>query len=439
MPELMLKRLPASLQNNPEKIAFLALAGSISMVLVSIAASQILLAAAILGFVWNAKKSKSTILSGAPAILPLLAFMAWTLIAALAASNMLLGLNGIKKFGLYILVLLVPSIVRGEGRLTWIYRAIFLVAVVSSVGGLVQFAINPHRDLVHRISGFMSQWMTYSGLLMLVIVLLTAFALCAGLRSNKWVIPVAAIIVLALILTLTRNAWIGAIAGIIVLILMRRPRAMVVLLAAILCFYAISPGVIKQRLNSIVDASDPRFHVYLTAMHMIQDHPWFGVGPKNVSYEAPKYREEKEFPNWLKRSVELFSNRSKYQEEEKVFPGWLYQHMHNNFLQIAAEIGIPGLVLWLWFMFRLAWDALRCYRYASGPSFSSGEGLRKEALTASSAALAAWVAFMIAGMFEYNFGDSEVLTLFLFIVSTPYAFKPQRVEVPPSELQASKA
>ena len=38
------------------------------------------------------------------------------------------------------------------------------------------------------------------------------------------------------------------------------------------------------------------------------------------------------------------------------------------------------------------------------------------------AALGAWVALMIAGMIEYNFGDSEVLTFFLFIASAPYAF-----------------
>ena len=61
--------------------------------------------------------------------------------------------------------------------------------------------------------------------------------------------------------------------------------------------------------------------------------------------------------------------------------------MHNNILQIAAETGIPGLILWLWFMVRLAWDALRCYRHANEPSFP-GRSIRQEALMASSAALA---------------------------------------------------
>ena len=37
------------------------------------------------------------------------------------------------------------------------------------------------------------------------------------------------------------------------------------------------------------------------------------------------------------------------------------------------------------------------------------------------AALAAVVAMLAAGMFEYNFGDSEFLMLFLLLVTLPYA------------------
>jgi O-antigen ligase len=98
----------------------------------------------------------------------------------------------------------------------------------------------------------------------------------------------------------------------------------------------------------------------------------------------------------------------------------MYQHMHNNILQVASETGIPGLVIWLWFMVRLEWDAWLAYRRAQRCS-SAKEGLRREALMISSAALGAWVALMAAGMLEYNFGDSEVLMLFLFIMSAPYA------------------
>ena len=432
------KYLPDSLKSRAEAATFLALAGCISLSLVSIAASQILLAATIAGFLWLWKKQKISYAPVKPILLPLLAFMIWTTIAVFASSNISLSLQITKKFFLFLIVLLVPLLVRGNGKLTWIYRFIFAVTVVSSLGGLVQYAVNPDRDLLNRISGFMSQWMTYAGLLMLVLVLLTAYALCIGIRKDKWVIPIAVFIVLALILTLTRNAWAGAIAGIIVLTLMRRPKAIIILFAVILLSYALSPQFIKQRLEAIVSMKDPRFHAFLTAAYIIQDNPWFGVGPKNVQFEAQAYREEKEFPDWLKKLVGMLSSPSQYREEEKKLPGWLYQHMHNNFLQIAAENGIPGLILWLWFMIRLVWDALRCYRHANGSLFTGEEGVRRAALTASSAAIAAWVALMVAGLFEYNFGDSEVLMFFLFLAGSPYAFLHLRPEAKNTNQSASE-
>jgi putative inorganic carbon (HCO3(-)) transporter len=416
------KYIPSSLRTKPELVSFFALAGCISLVLVSIAASQILLAVAIAGFVWVLKRYQGPVPPGMRPILPLIVFMAWTLVAVFASSDIPESLTICKKFYLFLLLPVVPLIVRGRGRITWIFKSVFVVAVVSSVTGLVQFAAKPNRDLMHRISGFMSEWMTYSGLLMLVLMMLMAYIVGAGLRRRKWVIPVTALVVLALILSLTRNSWVGAIAGIVVLSLLWRPKAIFVLLATVLLLYIVSPGVVKHRVQSIVDTTDPRFHVFPTALHLIQDNPWFGVGPKLVKVEAPKYRYEKDFPEWLKRSVGVFSDPQRYQEEEKQYPAWLYQHMHNNFLQIAAESGIPGMIIWIWLMGRLAWDAWSCHRYARSPGFPEDEFSRKEALIASSAALASWTALVIAGMLEYNFGDSEVLTLFLFIMSAPYAF-----------------
>jgi len=41
-------------------------------------------------------------------------------------------------------------------------------------------------------------------------------------------------------------------------------------------------------------------------------------------------------------------------------------------------------------------------------------------------AIAAWLAFMVEGFFEFNFGTSPVLMLFLFVVATPFVV--ERVE-----------
>ena len=83
-------------------------------------------------------------------------------------------------------------------------------------------------------------------------------------------------------------------------------------------------------------------------------------------------------------------------------------HLHNVPVQIAAERGLPALAAWLWFIVILARDFIRQRRTAAIP-FLPNAGL---------ACLAAMIA---AGMFEYNFGDSEFLMLFLLLITLPYA------------------
>jgi len=82
-------------------------------------------------------------------------------------------------------------------------------------------------------------------------------------------------------------------------------------------------------------------------------------------------------------------------------------HLHNVPIQIAAERGLPALALWLWFIVALlrdVWDR-----------FHAGER------ELSATAMATVVALLTAGLFEYNFGDSEVLMLFLIVVTLPAA------------------
>ena len=53
-------------------------------------------------------------------------------------------------------------------------------------------------------------------------------------------------------------------------------------------------------------------------------------------------------------------------------------------------------------------DLLRSFRTSKAPVLAG-------------AGLAALVAMMAAGLFEYNFGDSEFLMLFLLLVTLPFA------------------
>jgi O-antigen ligase len=84
------------------------------------------------------------------------------------------------------------------------------------------------------------------------------------------------------------------------------------------------------------------------------------------------------------------------------------QHLHNVPVQIAAERGLPALAAWLSFVVILLVDLSRRFRVS-------------EYRLLAATALAAGVSMLAAGMFEYNFGDSEFLMLFLILVTLPFA------------------
>jgi O-antigen ligase len=120
-----------------------------------------------------------------------------------------------------------------------------------------------------------------------------------------------------------------------------------------------------------------------TGRAMIADHPLTGVGPNMVERMYTQYR----------------------------VPGAVNAtnpHLHNVPVQIAAERGLPALALWLWFVVAAIRELVRLFR---------GTGDR----VLVSAALAAIVAMLGAGLFEYNFGDSEFLMLLLVLVTLPFA------------------
>ena len=118
-------------------------------------------------------------------------------------------------------------------------------------------------------------------------------------------------------------------------------------------------------------------------VEIVGDHPWFGVGPEMIGRVYGQYLR----PN----------------------PVHTYNpHLHNVPMQIAAERGLPALALWLVFIGTAAGGLLTQLR--NGP-----------ARAIAGAGLAAIAAMLSAGLFEYNFGDSEFLMLFLSLITLPYA------------------
>jgi O-antigen ligase len=138
---------------------------------------------------------------------------------------------------------------------------------------------------------------------------------------------------------------------------------------------------------SMFDLRDPtnqdRVAMLDAGAGIVRDHPLTGVGPAMVPRVYEQYR-----PDYAVQA--------------------LNPHLHNVPMQIAAERGLPALAIWVWLMVTLSMRLVRLFR--------SG---RERLLTAT--AMAATAAMLAAGLFEYNFGDSEFLMLYLVLITLPFA------------------
>ena len=258
-------------------------------------------------------------------------------------------------------------------------------AAASAAFGIFQYEIL-HYDLGRRPQGTLGHWMTYSGLLMLVFSIALARVLYA--RSERtWAALVMPALAVAIAVSFTRSAMIGVLAAAALLFVLKDLRLFAVVPVVIALFIALAPGKVYQRFVSIFDLNDPTNRDRVAMLHegerMIRAHPLAGVGPAMVQRLYADYRG----PDAV----------------EKINP-----HLHNVPLQIAAERGLPALAAWIWFIVAVVRDLWR--RFNQGGS-----------RFLPAAALASVAALLTAGLFEYNFGDSEVLMLFLIVITLPAA------------------
>jgi O-antigen ligase len=87
-------------------------------------------------------------------------------------------------------------------------------------------------------------------------------------------------------------------------------------------------------------------------------------------------------------------------------------HLHNSFLQLAAERGLPALAAYLAMTalaMAAAWRGFAREGRFAGPRADLWLG-----------ALLAVLAFNLAGLFENNWGDTEVQRLALFALAVPF-------------------
>ena len=379
--------------------------GSAVTILVSIAASQILLGLALAALLLSGARMRL------PRIwIPLCLFLLGTLLSLALSPDPAAGLPQVRKIFVFTMLLVTFSTLRDM----LVIRRLFLcwagAGALISLRGFVQFGHKvqeahalgrPFYDyyIAERITGFMSHWMTFGGEEMFALLMTSAFLFFACIaRKRAWLwLLCAFLMALALLLGFTRSIWLASSgAGLYLLWFWKRLLA-VALPVVLLLIALLSPASIRERFTSLlrpgkVDSNQHRIVTWRTGFEMIRAHPWFGLGPEEVKPQFDRY-----VPPDIPRPLP---------------EGW-YGHLHNIYLQYAAERGIPTMLCMLWILGQILYDCVRrLWRLPPG---------RSDLKFVLHGAVAVVIATMIAGVFEYNLGDSEVLTMFLVAVGCAYS------------------
>jgi putative inorganic carbon (HCO3(-)) transporter len=265
-------------------------------------------------------------------------------------------------------------------------KMFFMFGIFTAAYGLVQYvALYGHHDLEHRITGQSAHVMTLSGLLLPASLVF----LVLWIHSMRSIVLIIGVLMthLALLLTYTRSAWLGWIAAVAVLLILKWPKALAWVVPVAILAISLAPLPFFSRVissfNTKQSSNLDRIRMAEAGVEIIKDYPLLGVGPANVKEVYPLYRKHDA-------------------------PRFRIPHLHNNVIQLWAERGVIALVAYVFLQFLFLRECAHGWRGRNARFAEVG--------------VAVAVAMAAAGMFEFNFGDTEVFWILLDIFAVVIAF-----------------
>jgi len=324
---------------------------------------------------------------------PLLAYSALSLLVCFFSVNPAVSFKDARELLLYLVIPITMSAAASRRGRSWMTAALLTSGLASSLYSIGYFFFKAQPG--ERIQGFMGHYMTQAGLLLLFVCAALSFLLFLKVRM-RWLWGTAFVLAtVALAMTLTRSAWVGLVVAGGFILAVYKPKALVLVPAVVALFLIASPQPMKRRALSIFSlhsyANKQRVEYLKAGWQIVREYPLHGTGPDTVDmvFQNPKY------------GLSEVSRQN--------------VHLHNNIIQIAAERGVPTLLAWVCFMAWAFFSLLKLIKNRGSAVFPH-----------ATAAAAALLALVTAGLFEYNFADSEIAVLFLYLITVPFSLLSER-------------
>ncbi len=332
---------------------------------------------AVLWFLRNWRLADAALLRH-PVTLALLAHLGWTAVCAVTSSDFLVSFKFLLAKGWYVVVFyfLALHLLRGERdfkTLLWWFFIPLLVAV-STV--LVRHA--PHgfsfKEVNFVMAPFFRNHVMYACLLAIFLPFIWYGTYWYRKYSGAWWLLVAGIVIfiVAINFAYTRAAYIALIAAVGIYWAIRRHLIKVAILAFSIGFAGLLVGVTQgdnwlefapnyeravthTRFDNLLEATTKledistmeRVYRWVAASYMIRDKPLTGFGPGTFYFNYKNY------------TVSSFKT---YVSDNPEHSG-----IHNYYLMVTVEQGIPGLIFFLAFCLLVIFTGQHTYHRTAPP------------------------------------------------------------------------
>jgi hypothetical protein len=262
----------------------------------------------------------------------------------------------LKLFEYFLVYFMTVNILRNKDQVRKLVIALLVVCVLVSLYGVYQIPLG-HR-VTTPFEGEIPEPNTFGGYIILILSLVLGIAMAHNSSRVRWAMVPLFFIAIPLLFSFSRSSMVGLI-GMYLALLAFSPRRGIVILGFIFMVLA-GPVLIPQK---VVDRVT---------------HTW--EQPKRPSLRHPL--QVKVFGIWLDTSTS--ARIISYRQLSK---DWLnhpvlghgitgYQFMDAQFPRIVAEMGLVGLIIFLWLLISIFRVSYRTFKEAKTPLFRSlGLGL----------------------------------------------------------------
>lgn len=301
---------------------------------------------------WDLRKERVLAFLRTGANLPVLLFLGLAILSCLLSPYKAQSAQEVLRIGAGVLLYFVVAYqFRRSEHLSKLVDTLIFVTVGASLVGFVQYSVSAEQ----RAVGMFGNDQLLGSFLMILLPIIAVIAITEKTTNRQLAAQVATVLATAcLLLAHSRSAWVGAASGLVVLSLLAiltsarkgkwaarkhefvLPVMLLVISSGLFLILWPQAGSIFQRAGTLSQVSTDstwmqRQQYWNGTLQMIREHPWTGVGVGTYAIHQQAYTGRGISTDWM-----MEGRRAS-----------LGENAHNFYLQLTAELGLPGLFLML--------------------------------------------------------------------------------------------